>query len=250
MRSTRFQVAFLVTVAAAAFATRTAVAQDNTAGRNSESEASLAPGTPIFADLNNSVDSKKAKAGDAVMAHTIEAVKSADARTILPRGTKLIGHVTEASARSKGDGQSALGLTFEKAILKDGSEIPLYARIQAMTTPVSFSSAGDDGPPRDTANMGTTQTSPMGGRSGPPAGTPPQTGLSGGAATGPDQAGPGLSPNSRGVIGMRGLTLSTALADKILVSTIASDGKNVHLDSGTRLLIVSQPPPAEPQRSE
>jgi hypothetical protein len=45
---------------------------------------------------------------------------------------------------------------------------------------------------------------------------------------------------------MRGLTLNTAQADKVLVSTITSDGKNVHLDSGTRMLIVTQPPPAEP----
>lgn len=241
MRYLRLQAVFFAALIAASFAVLHASTQDNTAGRIGESEASLAPGTPIFADLNNSLDSKKAKAGDAVTAHTIEAVKSTDARTILPRGTKLVGRVTDASARSKGDGRSALGLTFEKAMLKDGGEVLLYARIQAMTAPVSFS-AGDGGPPRDTANIGTTQTSPMGGRSGPPASAPPQTPNS----PGPDQLGQTLTPNSRGVIGMRGLTLSTAPADKALVSTISSDGKNVHLDSGTRMLIVTQRPPEEP----
>jgi len=237
----RFLPHVLITALATAFVALTTSAQDNVAGRIGESEASLAAGTPIFADLNNGLDSKKAKVGDAATAHTIEAVKSTDGRTILPRGTKLIGRVTDATARSKGDGQSTLGLTLEKAILKDGGEVSLYARIQAITTPASFA-VGEGGPPRDTANMGTTQTSPMGGRSGPPASAPPQPN----SLPRPDQPGPTRTPNSRGVIGMRGLTLSTAQADKVLVSTITSDGKNVHLDSGTRMLIVTQPPPAEP----
>jgi len=229
--------ASLLAVTVAAIGTPT---QDNTAGRIGESEDSLTPGTPIFATLNNGLDSKKTKKGDEVTAHTTEAVRSADARTILPRGTKLVGRVTDATARSKGDGQSALGLTFERAILKEGGEVQLYARIQAITTAASFA-VGEGGPPRDTSSMGTTQTSPMGGRSGPPASQPPQSP----SVTGPDQSGPTLTPNSRGVIGMRGLTLSTAPAEKVLVSTITSDGKNVHLDSGTRMLIVTQQPPRE-----
>jgi hypothetical protein len=240
MSGHRFCAILWTVVLAAALAAPSDRAQDNTAGRIGESEGSLAPGTPIFAVLNNGLDSKKVKVGDAAAAHTIEAVKSADARTILPRGTKLVGRITDATARSKGDGQSVLGLTFEKAILKDGGEVSIYARIQAITTPASFA-VGEDGPPRDTANMGTTQTSPMGGRSGPPASAPPERP----SLPGSEQSGPALTPNSRGVIGLKGLTLSTSRADKILVSTIASDGKNVHLDSGTRMLIVTQPPPPE-----
>src|SRR5260221_11920312 len=73
---------------------------------NTGSEGSLAGGTVLNATLNSSVDSKKAKPGEQITAHTTEAVKSTDGRMILPKGTKLIGHVTQASARGKGQGQA------------------------------------------------------------------------------------------------------------------------------------------------
>jgi len=60
-----------------------------------ETAASLATGTGIYAELNGGVDSKKAKAGDAVTLHTTEAVKSSGGRMILPKGTKVVGHVTQ-----------------------------------------------------------------------------------------------------------------------------------------------------------
>jgi len=217
-----------------------AFAQQGAGGRSGESQGSLAPGMPIYADLKSSLDSKKAKNGDAVNAQTSEAVKSSDGRTILPRGTKLIGHITQATAKSKGDGQSALGITWDKAILKDGGEVPLSAGIQALASPATFSAPPDAGPPQSTANMGTTQSSPMG-RSTPPPDSPPAGGARGTvAAPGSDQA--TLSPNSRGVIGMHGLNLAAARGDNnVIVSTVSSDGKNVHLDSGTRILLVTQP---------
>jgi hypothetical protein len=203
---------------------------------------------PIYADLKSGLDSKKAKNGDAVNAQTSEAAKSSDGRTILPKGTKLIGHVAQATAKSKGDGQSALGIIFDKAILKDGGEVPLSAGIQALASPATFSSVPDAGPPQSTANMGTTQTSPMG-RSGPPANAP-QTGVPDGRVAAPGSDQPALSPNSRGVIGMHGLTLAAARVDNAIVSTVSSDGKNVHLDSGTRMLLITQPAPEVPAQSQ
>jgi hypothetical protein len=220
-------------------------AQQDAAGRSGESQGSLAPGMPIYAGLKSGLDSKKAKSGDAVNAQTSEAVKSSDGRTILPKGTKLIGHVAQVTAKSKGDGQSSLGITFDKAILKDGGEVPLSVGIQALASPVSFSASTDAGPPQSTANMGTTQTSPMGRSSGPPANAP-QTGVPDGRVAASGSEGSALSPNSRGVIGMRGLTLAAARVDNAIVSTVSSDGKNVHLDSGTRMLLVTQPGPETP----
>src|SRR6202790_3243163 len=57
-------------------------------------------GTLINAELTGSLDSKKVKPGDAVNARTATDLKSTDGRTILPKGSKLVGHVTQASARS------------------------------------------------------------------------------------------------------------------------------------------------------
>src|ERR1700737_797728 len=99
------------------------------------SEASLAGGMVINATLDSSIDSKKAKAGEQITAHTTEAVKSTDGRAILPKGTKLIGHVTQASARSNGQGEAMLAIQFDKAVLKDGQEVPLNVVIQAVAAP-------------------------------------------------------------------------------------------------------------------
>lgn len=240
--SVRFQrVALLCMSAALEFCCFSfgAFAQQGASGRSGESQGSLSAGMPIYADLKSSLDSKKAKTGDLVNAQTSEAVKSSDGRTILPRGTKLIGHITQATAKSKGDSQSALAITWDKAILKDGREVPLSVGIQALASPATFSAPPEEGPPQSTANMGTTQTSPMGRSSSPPDAQPSSGARATAAAPGNNQV--TLSPNSRGVIGMHGLNLAAARVDSAIVSTVSSDGKNVHLDNGTRMLLVTQP---------
>jgi hypothetical protein len=204
------------------------------------SEASLATGTAVYADLNSGLDSKKVKAGDEFTAHVTEALKSADGRTILPKGTKIVGHVVQASARAKGGNESILGISFDKATLKDGQEVPLNVAIQALAAPFSISAPSDLG---TQPNVGTTQTSPMAGpRSGPPSQTGPQSGA--GSENGPprgEDSSSSLGPSSRGVYGLNGLKLGNAAGNgKAPVSVVTSDGKNVRLDAGTRMLLVEQ----------
>ena len=65
-----------------------------------------------------------------------------------------------------------------------------------------------------------------------------------GAATSGVGAGLGangqLTSTSRGVFGLNGLTLTAGAANAGEGSVIASTGKNVHLESGTRMLLVVQ----------
>ena len=127
---------FLIVFAVAAVCATGAAAQSVPPSENTSSEASLAGGTEINATLNSSIDSKKAKPGQQITAHTVEPVKSTDGRTILPNGTKLIGHVTKATARSNGQGESMLAIQFDKAMLKGGQEVPLNnVVIQAVAAP-------------------------------------------------------------------------------------------------------------------
>jgi hypothetical protein len=223
------------------------------ATRNGHSEASLVGGTPINAELNSSIDSKKAKSGDAVIAHTTGAVKSADDRIILPRGTKVVGHIAQASARSKGDNDSAITIGFDKAILKGGEEVPLSVTIRALAGPAANAFGGGTGPesmsgpsgsgypnnPANNSGMGGTRQMPDGARNSP-AGTSTEA-----TAVGIPNSSGELAPNSRGVIGLNGLTLSLAGTDNAPVSVISSAGKNVHLDGGTRLLLVTETPSSE-----
>jgi len=98
------------------------------------------------AALSQPLDAKKNKPGDQVTAKTTEATKSED-KVVIPRGTKLIGHVTECKQRSKEGKESALGIVFDKAVLKNGEEIPLNVSIRALAaaqTAASSSIGGDD----------------------------------------------------------------------------------------------------------
>lgn len=64
-------------------------------------------------------------------------------------------------------------------------------------------------------------------------------GTSHGAVGGLNTAGQ-LTSNSRGVFTMRDLNLNSAASSGTQGSVITSAGKNVHLDGGTRLLMVDQ----------
>ena len=240
------------------------------AGKQGSESASLAAGTALNAELNQSLDSKKSKPGDSVTARTTEAVKS-DGKVILPKGTKLVGHVTRASARAKGDQDSALALQFDRAVLKNGQEIPLAVSIQALAAAREATAVGGDdleGAGVVGAGAGATNNSGRGmagGVAGTAAGaasgaasTVPRTaqgatgavnstvnGAAGATAgttagmTGGLNASGQLSSTSRGVFGLNGLTLSAAAANSTEGSVVSSAGKNVHLDSGTRMLLVA-----------
>jgi hypothetical protein len=214
-----------------------AVAQE---ARSEQTEAILAGGTAILAELNSGLDSKKLKPDDKVTAHTTEALKSSDSRTIMPRGTKLEGRVTMAAARSKGDSLSVLGIQFDKAELKDGTEIALNVVIQAIAPRESSApvGSGDDSSPRA---IGTTQTSPMAGRNPPPTTSPQGADGSGGPQGNfPAASGPRLDERSQGALGMKGISLDAQTVSGRGATIVSSNGKNVKLEDGTRLLLVVQ----------
>ncbi len=240
--------------------------------QNGQASGSVASGTAFNAALSSPVDSKKCKPGDAVNAHTTETVKS-EGKTVIPKGSKLVGHVTQASARAKGESESALGIVFDKAILRNGQEIPLSAGIQAIAAAQSgASAAGTDLDAFGGAGASAGGSGAAGGRGalggvssaaggavgavtntaanvGAVAGGAVNTaaanaggsvaGASKGAVGGLNAAGQ-LTSNSQGVFGLNGLNLSAAASNATQGSVITSTGKNVHLDSGTRMLLVSQ----------
>jgi hypothetical protein len=243
--------------------------QGNVQNQGEEAATSLAAGTTLNAELSRSLDSKKAKPGDVVTAQTTEAVK-VDGKIVIPNKTKLVGHVTRASARAKGDADSVLAVQFDRAVLKDGHEMPLQVSLQAMaadqgiTRPVN----GDDLQPMGNieggaagagaaGNRGTVGGvgSTVGGAASGAASTVPRTidqsgtvnpttGAATGAAgqvAGVDSSGE-LKPTSRGVYGLSGLTLNANTSNAADGAMIISAGKNVHLESGTRLLLVTQAP--------
>jgi hypothetical protein len=258
-----------------------ASAASSASAQNGQANGSLRTGSAFNAALNSPIDSKKCKPGDAVTAHTTEAAKS-EGKTVIPKGSKLVGHVTEASARAKGESQSALGIVFDKAILKNGQEVPLNVGIQAIASAQSgASTAGSDMDAMGGMGASAAGSGMAGGRgalggvgsaTGGAAGTVTNTaanvggvasgaantaanaggsvaGASKGAVGGLNAAGQ-LTSNSQGVFGLSGLNLNAAASNATEGSVITSAGKNVHLDSGTRMLLVSQAQTGEPGASK
>jgi hypothetical protein len=248
-----------------------ASASTSASAQNGQANASLASGTAFNASLSKPVDSKKCKPGDTVTAQTTEAAKS-EGKTVIPKGSKVIGHVTQASARANGEAQSALGIVFDKAILKNGQEVPLNVAIQALASAQSNASvAGADMDAMGGMGASAAGSGMSGGRgalggvtsaAGGAAGTVTNTaanvgGAAGGAVNSTTNAAGGvagaskgaigglnaagqLTSNSQGVFGLNGLNLNAAASNATQGSVITSAGKNVHLDSGTRMLLVSQ----------
>ncbi len=219
---------------------------------------SIAAGTTINAVLTKSIDSRKAKEGDEVTAKSTSTLQAQGERPI-PKGTKLIGHVTKANARANGDAESALGIVFDRAEVAKGREVPIHAVVQAVAaTSASSTMAMNEEPVNATPDRAPASPNSGGGLVGGTvagvgktvdntAGTAAQqvgsaTGSAVGSASGTISNTTGaatatLSSTSQGVVGFPGYTLNAAAANATQGSIITSTGKNVKLDSGTQMVL-------------
>ena len=92
------------------------------------------PSVAVPADLTTSLDAKSAKVGDPVEAKLTAEVRFSNG-TVLPKGTRLIGKVTDVQARSKQKKTSLLAFGFDHALLLDGTQIRIDATIAALAGP-------------------------------------------------------------------------------------------------------------------
>jgi len=200
----------------------------------------FAPGTKLRAELDKTIDAKKAKPGDPVLAKTMDELESEGA-VVAPRGSKIVGHVVAVSPHEK-DSPSRLEIAFDKLVLEHGSEVAMKATVQALAKPVvSVPIATDDASP----GPGGVPPIGPGNRSSMPQG-PGSTGQSAGAANagtmGNPTGAPGaatpqsskISLNAEGVLGMPELTLAPGPAQD---SVLSSEKHNVKLESGTQMIL-------------
>jgi hypothetical protein len=85
----------------------------------------------ISVSLAKSIDSKKLKEGDEIPTKTLGTLRTSDGVTI-PNGSMVVGHVTQATARSKGDLTASLGIAFDKILVAGGKDIPIKGTLQAV----------------------------------------------------------------------------------------------------------------------
>jgi len=220
---------------------QSAASPSNSAGQTSAG-SQMPAGTVIVAELSKSVDAKKVRPGDKIEAKTSMDLLS-QGKVVIPRETKIIGHVTEAKAHSKDSPDSMVGIAFDRMSLKDGRELPMQAAIQAIARPLQNPALQESGPMNDNGGMPSSAPMPSGGGMGGGGArtSAPSTSYPSGTTAGSDapaaSGGPApLDPASKGVVGMKGLELKSAGP----ASVISSGKDNVRLDSGTQMILRTQ----------
>jgi hypothetical protein len=203
--------------------------------------SSLPAGTTIRVTLEKPLSAKKNKSGDQVIVKSVENIKS-DGHNLLPKGSKILGHLTTVKARTKDNSETVLAMVFDRAVLKDRREMPLHLVIQAvapgqensiptmsMTPATAAGSGGGMGP----------VTGPLTAGSGPDpnAGAPRITSPESPMQSPEDNIDSrgDLTPTCRGVLRMEGVVL--APEDSTLGSIIVSRNANIQLDIGTQMML-------------
>jgi hypothetical protein len=211
----------------------------------------------VQTELIRKVDSKNAVVGQEVTARTRQNATLADG-TELPKGTQLVGRVTQVQASEKGGAGSMLAMIFDHAELRGGQVLPLHSVMRGVA-PAAFVTASDS----STDSLMAVPASPMGGNasgsgngrsggaavggSGSARGAPVRTAGVGptlGGALDPVTRTPGGVVSSAGenvssaprATGLPGIMLSTS-ASADASGTLTAAGKNISLDSGTQITL-------------
>ena len=119
--------------------------------------AVIQSGTQISGQLQSTLDTKNAKVGDQVVLKATNAVKQ-NGQTVVEKGSRLIGHVTEVQQRAKNGAGSRVGVVFDR-LQQGGNSVPISAVITSVFQ--AQSAAGASVSDDDMMAMGSTSTQTM-----------------------------------------------------------------------------------------
>ena len=211
------------------------------------------PGSIIPVQLMKTIDSKKARPGEEIEVKVTQDMKNGKGEVLIPKDTKVFGHITEAQKRTKEQKESELGITFERAAL-GGTDVAMPMSIQAVIVPPSQSTQnneasgeGNSGPVSPPSGGQTPQSAPYarsggmgpGGTQEVPTNSMPGTDWPSNNQTNNQSKTNTRQPitgNTQGVVGDPNLKLSTATTGS-QPSVVSSEKNNVKLESGTVMLL-------------
>jgi hypothetical protein len=190
----------------------------------------------VSVELTKRIDTKKAKVGDEVDVKTTSPAKFADG-TELPKGTKLVGKVTDVHPQSNTDKTSHVAFDLERAVMKDGHDVPVHAAVTSMMVsaqPVDNSammspgggSGGMAGGGGSAGGSGSTSSAPSA-PSMPAVSSQDQPAQSAQVAKGPQDRVP--------VANLPGVVLTSS--DGVSSSGSLDSNKNISLESGTKMTL-------------
>lgn len=203
----------------------------------------IAAGTSLEGQLQSMVDVKKSKVGDEVVLKTTKAIKQ-NGETVVPKGSKLIGRITEVKQKTKDNATSKIGMVFDR-IQGKNLDIPVNASIVSVATAQVNAAAGDlfAGDVSGSSSTGSASSGSSSGGGGLLGGvgstvggvvntTTSTVGQVAGTATSTVGSTVGQTTNTLGRT-VNGLQISqSASGSASSSSTISSQGKDVRIEKG------------------
>jgi hypothetical protein len=205
----------------------------------------------VKAELVSKLDSKSAKPGDSVVVKTKESVTANG--TEIPKGSKLVGHVTLVKAHTNEQQNSELAVQFDHAQLKGGQDVPIHSMIKSVAPPESemassspdmMSGAPAGGAPSGGGAMGGGRSSTGGAATSAPPSNAPATAAPDGSAGNQGSANTvvagqvvaGSGPNAIRTTSIPNVYLASN-ANGPVSGTLFSAKSNVRLDGGTQIVL-------------
>jgi len=207
----------------------------------------------VVVQLNKELRANKVKTGDNISAKVIQDVVW-EGRIVIPRDSRVLGHIVDVTRFSKEDPRSRLALLFERAEVKGSGSLSIHGVIQAIAPPLpdpfleaimaSSSSpyaGGQNGHPVN-GGLSTGQTNTptpiiTSARSKTAVGALEQREQALNKAsvheteTGPRQG--ALTAGSRGVFGLPGLALSSSAPVPVIITV----GHDIELKDETQIVL-------------
>lgn len=229
---------------------------------------------PVAGELQTKIDSKSAKPGETVVVKTTEKATTANG-TVIPKGSKIIGHVTDVAAHDSSNPNGRVTLQFDQAQLKGGQQVPIKSVLQSVapaagegapsdafssSAPTAMPSGGgaagsgaapSSGSGSSSAMAAPRAEAPQASSAAPSAGT---TAASGASASGAPPVGTVVAKNGN-------VAIRTTAVPGLLIAANANGQpfsnasgallaarENVHLDNGTKIVLAVADIPANPSR--
>jgi hypothetical protein len=215
-------------------------ADSSSAANASWNSGSLSTLTNIQAELQNTLDVRNTKVGDEVVLKTTQAIKQ-NGQVVIPKGTSLIGHVTEVRQRAKNGVPSRLGMVFDRLQGRDLSA-PITASIVSITNLRAASAVSDDLSSDISGSSSTTTRTSSRGNSGGGGLLGGVTNTAGGVVSSATQTVGGVANTATNTIGsttqtvgrtVNGIQISTSASGSAQSSTtLSSPNNNIRLEKG------------------
>jgi hypothetical protein len=254
MKTAKVLVATALTLASMSLIAQQGASPTQQSGPPQATQPSSAPSTPaaapvemspISGELADQLDTKTAKAGDSIVIKTMSTAKTTDG-TEIPKGSKIVGHVTGVKPSGEGNENSQVSLEFDRAELQGGQTMAIRSELKSLS-PAGSGNADTGAKANAPAQSGATGS--PGGAAGPTTGSTPSTTQSDNGA-----ASPAGGPVAGTVIARTGnIAIRTTSIPGVLLASnepgqedprmtnssgiLLGARRDIHLDEGTNVVI-------------